>query len=381
MSNVAVHETVFEWRAPIAADLARKARLSQLGLFGAGGVMVALGIVSAVSDVAGDVRFLLVVGLMLLGLGILGAMDSRRLRSTVLRIDRMGMLSLTDSKGSASIDLRGVSVLAIRHRTGRPQWRWSIEAVQPAGGWHADLAGLATYWNLDQATITALDAELQRWLAWATGRSPGTGADAGPSAASEIGGPGSRFVGSSAAASTTPVDVPGATTNTDRIFEWQPLAHPNKARNRRRVRIGVGGLVLAIAVIAAVSEAENGLSAVLLSMFVPVLILLFGFGFDRVYDLSKRFRVRVDGAGLSIRRSSGKEVVIPASDIVSLSVSLVQHSSHDANVDSSSWFLQVQRVDGEWTKAQLPVFFGTSFARNDAIALEAELRRRLGLTT
>ncbi len=278
MSNAAVHESVFEWRAPIAADLARKERLTLLGLFGSGIALIVWGVVSAVTGLAGDIRYVLVLGTMLAALGLFGALDSRRLRSTVLSIDRMGTLTVSDTKGSASIDLRTVSALSIRRRAGRPQWRWSIEAVQPDGAWHVELGGLASYWNLDENTVGALEVELQRWLTWANG------GVAVPSTANQGNAPLSQEMHPQEMLSqktpatdrvAEPVSVRGTRVSTHSVFEWQPPEHPNKVRNRHRLRIGVIAFALVIAVVAAISEADNGVSAVLLSMFVPVFPIAF----------------------------------------------------------------------------------------------------------
>lgn len=363
MSNVATPEVVYEWRAPVGPALVKKERLTIAGLLGTGAAMVGWGLVSSLVGVGADVRFLIVAGAFMLCLGALSVLDSRRLRSTVIRVDRTGTLSFSDTKRQSALDLRTVPVLSIRRRSGQPQWRWSIEAANEGGAWHAELAGIATYWNLGEADVANLEQELGRWHAWATTNTPharsAVGAAPPPASANQ------------------PIAVRGAVTSTPHDFEWQPPEHPNKARNRRRLRIGVGAVALFIAIVAAISEAENGVTAVLFSMFVPVLILVLGFGIDRAYDLGRRFRIGVDRNGLSIRRSSKPPVVVPASAIASLQITLSQAATHDAGVESSNWVLAVVKTDGETVRSALPLWLGSSFVRNDAIALEAELRRRL----
>lgn len=377
MSNNAVQDSVFTWSAPIGSELARKERLTQLGLLGSGLAAMGWGAASAASDLGGDVRFLMVIGFMLLCLWAFGLMNSRQLRSTQIRIDRMGTLVVSDANGSSSIDLRTVSLLSIRRRNGRPQWKWSIEAVHRSGAWHTELAPLASYWNLDDETIAALDAELQRWLAWANGSASSAASASASALPAEAQGAATALTGPLA----EPITVRGASTNSRSSFEWQPPEHPNKARNRRRLRIGVIGFALFVAVLAAISEAENGIAAVLFSMFVPVLILLIGFGIDRAYEFGRRFRIGVDHAGLSIRRSSKPPLVIPTDAVRSLQITLSSEATHDASIESSNWYLTVGRADGENVRIALPLSLGSSFVRNDAIALESELRRRLGVSS
>ncbi len=380
MSDVVTPEAVYEWRAPVDGALVTKERITVAALLGGGAAMAAWGVISAVIGAGADVRFLVVVGVMLLSLGAWAVRDSRRLRSTVIRIDRMGTLTVSDTKQQATIDLRTVSTLSVRRRSGRPQWHWSIEAAHPGGAWHAELAGLATYWNLGDDEMAKLESELLGWLAWATGnaavaRAPGA-ASASPSASFAAG---SITDAGSSRPPAAAIAVRGVVTSTPREFEWEPPEHPNKARNRRRLRIGVVGFAVLVALFAAISEAENGVTAVLFSMFVPVLILLIGFGVDRAYDLGRRFRIGVDANGLSIRRSSKPPIVVAAPTIATLQISLAHESTHDANIEASNWYLTVGTNDGETKRIPIPLSLGSSFARNDAIALEAELRRRLGV--
>ena len=375
MSGV-VQGTVFEWRASVSAEAARKERMTLLALFAPGIASVGWAVIGLATGAGANVRFLIVLGAMLIGLGVHGLMSSRQLRSTVVQVDRSGTLTVADPKRSHSLDLRTASTLAIRHRNARPQWKWSIEVIHQGGAWHADLPGLATYWNLDADVIGALETDLQRWLAWANQHqrsTPPHPADVPSETATPYGSATTRRP-------TDAIPVQGAVANRPGRFEWQPPRHPNQARNRLRFRIGVTGVVVLVAVIAAVSEAQNGLAAVLFSMFVPALILLIGFGIDRVYDIGRRFRIRVDAAGLSIQRSSKPPTTIPASDIGALQVTLSHEATHDPHLESSNWYLTVTRRNGELVRTALPLYLGTSFHRNDAIALEAELRRRLGVT-
>lgn len=387
MSDVVTPEAVYEWRAPIPPELAKKGRLTLLGTVGGGAASIAWGVAAAVAGIPGDVRLLTVMGVMLLTIGMLGRGHSGRLRSTVIRVDRLGTLTVSDAKRTDSIDLRTVSALAIRERSGRPQWLWSIEAVHRAGAWHTELPALAGYWNLAKGDVAELEAELRRWLAWATGTMvPASSPAPDPAANPDSTTPGSTAPGSTAPGSTAPggfdsapIPVNGTVTSTAHVFEWQPPQHPNKARNRRRLRIGVVGFAVLIAVFAAVSEAENGVSAVIFSMFVPVLILVIGFGLDRAYDYGRRFRLGVDERGLWIRRSSKEPVVIARTDVATLTLRLSHDSTHDADVETTSWTLGVDRRTGDPVNTRLPLALGSSFSRNDAIALEAELRRRLGV--
>ncbi len=373
MSDVVVPESVYEWRAPVSTDLARKGRFSQAVCFAGGIGLVVWGVASAATAFAGDARALIVVGLMLAGLGVLGAWDSRRLRSTVVRIDRMGTLTVSDARGSTSVDLRTVTDVAIRRRNKRPQWRWSIEAVARDGAWHAEIAAIATYWNLDETVIRSLETELRRWTAWANGGSVvGASTESSMARSAEPGDSGVRRPSVS-----TP--VVGSVVNSPDAFVWRLPTHPNRARNRRRLRIGVVGFALAIAVFAAVSEWENGLTAVALSMFVPVLILVIGAGIDFFYTIGRRFQIGVDRAGLSIKRSSKEPLVIPAADVRSLAIELRQTHSSPEIGDASSWFLEIHRASGESVTMPIPSALGSAFGRNEAIALEAELRRRLGV--
>ncbi len=233
---------------------------------------------------------------------------------------------------------------------------------------------MATYWNLDEAVVRSLETELRRWTTWANGGSTVAGA-ADPSASASTG------TGSAAAGrpGATPNRIAGAVTNTADSFVWTLPSHPNRARNRRRLRIGIVALALLIAIIAAVSEWENGPAAVGFSMFVPVLILVIGAGVDFVYTIGGRFQIAVDRAGLSIRRSSKPPLVIPAAEVRGLEIELRQLVSSSEVGDSSSWFLEVQRTDGESVSMPIPSALGSAFGRNEAIALAAELRRRLAV--
>lgn len=345
------HTTVFEWQPEITDHLRTRERFTRLVTFGAGGVSAIWGIGAATGLILGDARYLIVLGLMLVTIGILGLGPSRSLRSTRVHVDGNGTLHVTDDEVSTVIDLRIASELAVRRRQARPQWKWSIEVIHCEGAWHTTLAPLASYWNLDETSIRSLEADLQRWMTWANGGS---------------------------APAPTPA-APWAPTPTPTEFVWRPADQPNRERNRNRLRLGTIGLALVIAIAATISEAENGLSAVLFSMFVPVLVLIIGFGVDRVYDAGRKFSVRMDSFGLTVLGARGNISMVPRAEIVRPYVVLREQlvASGSTSTRSSNWFLGVERSSGDPIEWLLPTKLGTRFDQNDAMLLEAAIRQRL----
>ncbi len=363
-------EAVFVWQPPIIPTLAKRELFTRVGLLGGGALAMAVGIGLAVSGRSSFTRELVVVGFMILSLGIFSLRDSKKARSTTVTIDGNGTLAVSQAGTVTHVDLRTASSVSVRRRSGQPQWKWSIEAVTPAGGWHTELAPLASYWNQPKATMESLELELRRWLAWANPdlESPTTAA---PSfARSSTGG--------------APVAVRGAVEASDARFVWTPARSENAGRNRTRFRIFWLVLVTVTVILAAVSVWSDGLDAVVFSMFAPGLLLLAGVGIDRVFAVGGRYRVVVDHSGLSIDPGRRAKVTFDRSNIASISVNTRQVTSGGStNTSSSQWYIQVVRrsdqpSDTAFTSV-IPLGLGTSFGRNDAIALEAELRRRCDL--
>ncbi|MEZ5227578.1 MAG: hypothetical protein R2710_13135 [Acidimicrobiales bacterium] len=380
---------MYTWRPVITEEMARRERLLGLATWVAGGLAVIAGVVLAALGEGGSTRFLVIVGAMLLTLGFWARTASRKARSAALSIDRNGLLSVAEGGSASTLDLRTVSSIEVRQRTGRPHWCWSIEAVSPAGGWHTELTPLASYVNLPADQIEALEVQLLRFLAWAN---PSV-APAAPHAAAPS--PSHLAAGSVAAteghtpataAGAGPVALRGAVEASPDRLTWMVPRGDNAVRNRRRFRIGLAVTFLGFAIVAAVSVRDDGLDAMVLSMFAPLLYLLIGLGIDRAFMTGSKFKLIVDASGLTVDRGRTRTLTIPRADIKTIDVST---RSSGVTVDGTStnanhWFLTVHRHSDQPGArpygSMLPVGLGGSFTRNDAIALEAELRRRCGLS-
>ncbi len=375
-------DAVFVWRPPIDPALAKRELFTRIGLLGGGVLAMAVGIVMAVSGRSGFTRELVVVGVMIFGLGLFGLRDSKKARSTALTIDRNGTLAVAQAGTVTHVDLRTASSVAVRRRSGQPQWKWSIEAVTPAGGWHTELAPLASYWNQPKATMASLELELQRWLSWANPDLTSPTTVSPTTSSSTTVSPGTQsFTQPNAGA---PVAVRGTVEASDARFVWTPARSENAGRNRTRFRLVWLVLVVISAVFAAASVWSDGLDAVVFSMFAPGLLLLAGVGIDRVFAVGGKYRVIVDHAGLSIDPGRRTKVTFDRSNISSISVHTRQTTNvGTSNTSSSQWYIQVGRRSDQpgdtAFSSVIPLGLGTSFGRNDAIALESELRRRCGL--
>ena len=164
------------------------------------------------------------------------------------------------------------------------------------------------------------------------------------------------------------------------VFEWRPTKHPKRDRNRKRIRLGFGVAALLVAIGAAVSSWSDGVVNVVASMFVPVLILLIGFGIDRIYDAGRNFSIRADGISLTIHRGGrAAPAVIPVSELTGLRVAS-QRVAAPNGTHGSAWHIVAERRNDKAVDVILPTFLGTTFGRDDAHELEAELRRRCRLT-
>jgi hypothetical protein len=356
---------VWEWRFPEIEGARAKEwghRLVTLGLGAVLAIWVAAGLVGA----PGDIRFLAVVSFMLVALGVLGVRDSQRARSTSVSVDHHGILRVADRAATAMVDLRDATEVAVRRRNHSTSWRWAIEVVTPAGGWHAEVRPIATIWNQPEAVMAALETELSDQLSRLDRTVPSAPVASPQDSASSPHEPTSASVSPGRS---------GGGASVER-FEWRPPRAPHAQRNRRRVRAGFGAAALAVAILAAVSEWDSGVVAVLASMFVPVLLGVIGFGFDCGYRIGTRFGVSLDSESLVIDRWLRSPSVIPRSEIETVAIDLRREVS-GSDADGSKWFLIVYRIDGDTRPIPLGLGFGSRFTRNDAIALEAELRNRL----
>ncbi len=352
-------DLVWEWHFPISPEDQRRRLLTAGGFFGAGLTCLVLAAFSISQGSSGTSRFSIVLGLLFLGLLALGEMETKRARSTVIGLNRMGLLTFTDSRTTSSVDLRTSSVPSIRRRTSPARWHWSIELNTPDAGWHREIANTSSYFQLSESEAKALEADLQHWSSWARG--------------------GQTIV-------QTPLAGIGASTPTAATpnqFHWTPPRHPKADRNRRRLRIGVGVFALLVAVLAAVSEWKNGLAAVGFSMLTPVIILLVGAGLDLLFRSGQGFTIDINDGLLTIGRGRGESIIVPVRTIRSLSVDSATSSVNTGGTTQRStiWKLSIQS-DQDPSKPEpilvfIPTGFGSGFNTDEAIKLEASLRGSL----
>lgn len=359
---------VWQWHFPISPGDQRRRLLTVGGLLGAGLLCFALAALSVTRGSSDNSRFTIVLGMLFLGLLALGEMETKRARSTIISLNRMGLLTFADSRSTSSVDLRSCSTPNVRRRSSPTRWHWSLEASTPDAGWHRELANTSSYFQLSETDAMALEAELQHWSSWArSGLSP-TQSPQAPTAAA------------TPATISMPISSTVPPMATSSQFHWTPPRHLNASRNRRRLRLGTVGLAFLVAVVATITEWENGLAAVGFSMLTPVIILLVGAGLDLLFRSGQKFSIDIKDGLLTINRGRGEPVIVPIHTIRSLSVDSATSSVNTGTTTQRTmiWKLSIHSDQDpskpDPTLAVIPTGFGSGFNTDEAIKLESGLR-------
>lgn len=348
---------VWQWSYPRTERDNKRRLLHAGGLAILGTLCLAYALITAVTstgNAVSAVRFPLVFGAISLSLAAMGDAQTRRARSTTMSIDNLGLLTITDNQSSSTLDLCTSSVPDVRVRAGSQYSKASIEAISPSGPWHRELASIAGNLRLGTEEIHKLQVELHKWSIWASGGKSVALAKQSISARKQH-----PSIGSTPA---TP-------------FTWTPPRHPNAARNQRRFRVGSALGLGALAIGIAASQWENGLDDVVISMFVPVLLLLFGFGLDRSYAVGQNFLIHVDRSTLTVTKGNKTLHAVPLASIRQLEVDAsAQASTTQTSQRHIMWYLRME-VEPEPLKVQIPRGLGSGFSKDAAIQLEADLNR------
>ena len=301
-------------------------------------------------------------GVRRVGILVMEEMATRRALSAEMSVDSAGLLTVRNSSGSSTVDLSRASEPVVKVRSGSSNVRrWSVEMDTPDGAWHWDIGRLA-FKDIDRGVMEELEAELRRLSRRFHASAAPTGS-LGPAAAG------------SGETSESPLAGSGET------LVWTIPRSPNAERNRRRLRIGFWGTALVLAVILAAANWSEGLGTVALTMFVPVLLALIGFGLDRLYTVGHKFRIEVRDGTLKATNGARTLLEVPSDSVRSVSVRTTHTNMYSggAHTRATTWVVFVDVGEAEPSQVAFPSGFGVTMNRDHAISLEARLRSALGL--
>lgn len=359
-------DALWRWQPPLTDDLRRKLRTSTSLL-----VLVIAGAVVAAA--LSPTRWIIVLALLLAGIGVLWWVQHRRFRSTRLSIAPDGRLSIADNSQSATIELARVDTIAVRQRAAggrsmlQPNARWSIELAGPDDSLSHEIALAGGLFNLDEKEILELERALRAQAAQHGARLSSN--EAATDASPQLG------VAAPEQAAAAPIDAAAS----DTPFEWRPPVSPGADRRRRWIRIGYLGCALVIAIFGGISARDDGIGAILLTaLTVPGMIVLIGGAFDYMSGRARRFRLTVSGGVLCIDgHGAPAQIDLRGATVAVERRSALVQTGNGGSVRSASWWLEVRAADGEKLARMFPSW-GTSTSQDDYVALERELRRRVG---
>lgn len=378
--------TVWRWGYPITKRDETRRRVHAGGLILLGALCILYLVIAVVmgsgSAAPAGTRFLVVLGVMSISIGIMGELQTRRARSTELRIDGNGVLTFIDSKHANSIDLRTCSQPAVKHRSRPSGSVWMIEAIAPSGAWHQDFANTAAHLRMAEDDVNALRAELVHWSTWA---SRGQARPHGPQPQSS----------QSASPAATPPEAtpphlvqphlpqagsgqPTGQGNAPGTFEWRPAIKANADKNRQNLRKISAAVIGAMVVIIIFAQAKNGLAAVLFSMFLPVMLVSVAVVLDFAFRQGRAFRLVAQGGVLTVWNGTRQGASIPLSTVQAFRVDsrTMRSSSSTTSSSSTAWFVTLTAQPSQ-PEIAIPGGFAVEFGRQQAIELEVSLNQLL----
>ena len=358
---------LWEWRPLLTEETRRKTRL-----------VIGAGIVGVVAVVAGAViaqsRIALILAVLVISIGVFWFAEHRRLMSTACRVGPDGLLTISDSRSTTSVQLATADRIEVRHRASgsgglSASGRWSIEIAGTSGVAQHVLANVAGAFNLPEAQVREVESELRRCA-------EGFGAPLASAGRPSPAAPDSEIAAARPDAFAPPAATPRSAGQLER-FEWHPRLSPNAGRNRWLLRASFGVPALAIATYAVFAYRDEGIVTVLLSAAtVPGMLLAIGAGLDWAARRGRSFQVVAD-AGVMHIGQPGKERALPLVG-GTVSIELVNQAVQTGTggaTHTTRWQLHHTAPDGDERRVSFPSF-GTATTREDYIALERELQRR-----
>ncbi len=350
------------WQPTIGDDIATKGLVLSVALgIGAVGCLAA----AAFMD---DVRFLLIVGLMLATLVWLGRSSTKQARTLQVTVDR-GIATFADSRRTTTVDLRTLESIDVSSRgdyqAGR---RWAIEAVGPGTAVEHRIANVEQYWSLDSAEMAELRRGLQHYHQWY--RSNATPAAATPAAATPV---------AQAAASAPTSHAQGDS------FEWRIPRHPNADRNRKRVAIISILIAGALAAAGIVSAWPDPLGVILSIVVLPGIVGLLGGGLWWAYTPVRRFRLTAADGVLFVHPTFGskppREVQLAgATDVVVDTSTNLVATGTGSHTRQTTTYIKIDPPDGGSSeRIALPNGPGSAMNAEQRLLLESQLRRLAGI--
>lgn len=275
----------------------------------------------------------------------------RQAKATSLSLDGNGLLSFTDGKQSATIDLRTCSAPNARkrnHPRSPRSWNWAIEAQRPTEVWSQNLPGLAMGQHLPTGEIDKLNADLAHWTDWATGGK-------GPQQTQQ------------------PSSLTGGLTDS---FSWQPTLRHSTAIRQAAMVVSVVAVLGTFGFMAS-TQAKTGNSGIVISLAFTIFVALFMWIVRAGLRDGETFRIDVEG-GLLVVSSGAKTLVsTPLDSISSLEIDTVTsrtQGSSSSGGSTTNWYLQLT-ADPPVHSPTIPSTFNVVFARDDAITLETQLKQ------
>ena len=353
---------IWTWKLQPDEGAARRLLLLRVGIAVVALIAVVWVVAASSSGSGGSIAYPVIVGVALVGILVMEEMATRRALSAEMSVDSAGVLTVRNSSDSSTVDLSRASEPAVKLRSGyNNSHRWAVEMDTPDGAWHWDIGRLA-FKNIDRDVMEELEGELRRLSRrFRASAAPGSAGHAAP--------------GGSGGTSESPLAGSGET------LVWTIPLSPNAERNRRRLRIGLWGTALVLAVILAAANWSQGLGRVAMTMFVPVLLALIGFGLDRLYTVGRKFRIEVRDGTLKATNGARTVLEVPSESVRSVSVGTIHTYlySGTAHTRATNWMVAVDVGEQEPSKVGIPSGFGLGMNRDHAISLEARLRSALGL--